>query len=53
VDAVEIFVEVDSVGCMSGGGGERNHEEVGDCTVRESKIPSPPALRLSCAMRRA
>jgi hypothetical protein len=31
VDVVELFVEVDSVGCMLGGGGECKHE-VRDCT---------------------
>ncbi len=31
MDIVEVFVEVDSVGCMSGGGGECKHE-VRDCT---------------------
>ena len=39
MDVVELFVEVDSVGCMSGGGGECNHE-VRDCTcpwVQNSK----------------
>ena len=39
MDVVELFVEVDSVGCMSGGGGECKHE-VRDCTcpwVQNSK----------------
>lgn len=31
MDVVEMFVEVDSVGCVSGGGGECKHE-VRDCT---------------------
>jgi len=31
MDVVEVFVEVDSVGCLSGGGGECKHE-VRDCT---------------------
>ncbi len=32
MDFVEVFVEEDSVGCVSGGGGEREHE------VRDYKI---------------
>ena len=31
MNVVEVFVEVDSVGCVPGGGGERKHE-VRDCT---------------------
>jgi len=31
VDVVEVFVQVDSVGCVSGGGGECKHE-VRNCT---------------------
>ena len=31
MDVVEMFVEVDSVGRMSGGGGECKHE-IRDCT---------------------
>jgi hypothetical protein len=31
VDVVEVFVEIDSVGCVPGGSGERKHE-VRDCT---------------------
>ncbi len=33
VDIVDVFVEVDSVSCMSGGGGERKHE------VRDGSCP--------------
>jgi hypothetical protein len=51
MDVDEVFVEVDSISCVSDGGGECKHE-VRDCSCSGSKIPSPPALRLSCAMRR-
>ncbi len=33
MDVVEVFVEEDSVGCMSGGGGECEHE------VRDGSCP--------------
>ena len=51
MDIVEVFVEVDSVGCMLGGGGECKHE-IWDCTCPGVQNPSPPVLRLSCEMRR-
>ena len=51
MDVVEMFVEVYSIGRMSGGGGECKHE-VRIARFRGYKIPSSPALRLSCAMRR-
>ncbi len=34
MDIVEVFVEVDSISCMSGGAGECKHE------VRDSSCPS-------------
>ena len=44
MDVVEMFVEVDSVSRVSGGGGGHEHE------VRDGTCPR--MLRLSCAMRR-
>ena len=38
MDVVEVFVEVDSVGCVSGGGGECKHE-VRDCTCPGVRNP--------------
>ncbi len=52
VDVGEVFVGVDSVGCVSCGAGERKHE-VRDGNVQGSKIPRLPAFKLSCALRRA
>ncbi len=39
MDVVEVFVEVDSVGCVWGGGGECKHE-VRDCMCLGVQHPS-------------
>jgi hypothetical protein len=43
MDVVEVFVEVDSVGRMSGGGGECEHE-VRDCTCPGVQNPKSAGI---------
>ncbi len=39
MDIVEAFVDVDSIGCVPGGGGERKHEVRDCCTCKGVRNP--------------